>query len=87
MHTYITVSTLLHHSIYDKIRTRKILAVHTQKISIHYPKVPKEYTAVLNSSTYSLKNHSDQSYKPMNISITLKIWAPTHSCITNSAVA
>jgi len=84
-HIYITISTLLHYSVYDKIRTQNILAVHTQKSSIHYPKVPKEYTAVLNSSTFSLKNHFDQSYKPMNNFTALKI--RTHSCITNSAAA
>ena len=87
IHIYITISTLLHHSIYNKIVTRKILAVHTQKSSIHYPKVPKEYTAVHNSSTLSLKNHFDQSYKLMNNFTAFKIRALTHSCITNSTAA
>jgi hypothetical protein len=86
-HIYITISTLLHHSIYNKIRTQKILAVHTQNSSIHYPKVPKEYTPVLNSSTFSLKTHFDQSYKPTNNFTALKIRALTHSSITNSAAA
>lgn len=87
IHIYITISTLLHHSLYNKIGTQKILAVHTQESSIHYPEVPKEYMAVLNNSMFSLKNNFDQSYKPMNNFTALKIRALTHSCITNSAVA